>query len=264
MAYDADVETADAEAEEVDVTADESTIDKETPEGADWNPVEDAFLRRRSVRKYKKKQVPEHLIRRILEVGRFAPSQGNCQPWKFVVVRDQDTIEEMEQYCVATCKKIKNMVDYTVHEEGTFARFRKRLLTKILTKRDPNTMHPVPLGAASLIADDRFAVFHKAPTVILLLMDKRGIGHPQIDIGICGTHISVAAHSLGLGACWVGFAAILARSEEWKKRLGIEEPYELLEAIVVGYPKGNPTASHVSRETHEIAWIENHETKIYY
>jgi hypothetical protein len=54
-------------------------------EGAPWNAVETAFLKRRSIRKFKKKRVPAHLIRRMLEVGRFAPSQGNCEPWKFVV-----------------------------------------------------------------------------------------------------------------------------------------------------------------------------------
>ena len=44
---------------------------------------------------YKKEQVPEFMVKRILEAGRFAPSAGNCQPWKFVVVREPKIIHDM-------------------------------------------------------------------------------------------------------------------------------------------------------------------------
>lgn len=229
---------------------------RDVPLKAPWNTVEEAFLKRRSVRKYRKKQVPEHLIRRMLEVGRFAPSQGNCQPWKFLVVRDRAMIDEMEAHCVSACKKMMGVIDYTVHEKGTFARLWKRALARFFARRDPNTVHPVPVGAAKEISEGRFAVFHGAPTIIFLLMDTRGVGHPEIDIGICGTHISVTAHSLGLGACWVGFSSMLDTAK-WRKRLGVAHPYKMIEAIVVGYPLGNPTRNFVSRETHEISWFEN-------
>ena len=45
-----------------------------------WTPTEEVILKRRSVRMYKKEQVPELMIKRILEAGRFAPSAGNGQP----------------------------------------------------------------------------------------------------------------------------------------------------------------------------------------
>ena len=53
-----------------------------------FTETEKVILSRRSVRWYKKEQVPEFMVKRILEAGRFAPSAGNCQPWKFVVVRE--------------------------------------------------------------------------------------------------------------------------------------------------------------------------------
>ena len=76
--------------EEVENEAGRSSRVTAVPEGAEWNAVERVILQRRSIRKYKKAQVPAHLIRRMLEMGRYAPSQGNCQPWKFVVVRDAE------------------------------------------------------------------------------------------------------------------------------------------------------------------------------
>ena len=111
------------------------------------------------------------------------------------------------------------------------------------------------MAVATLIAQGRFEVFHKAPTVVLLLMDKRGIGVPEIDIGICGTNIVLAAQSLGLGTCWVGFSKLLGSDSVWCARLGVEHPYEISEAICVGYPIADTTHL-VERETHEIAWFE--------
>ncbi len=80
-----------------------STLESRTPakpldtdgNAADWTVIEKAVLNRRSVRNFKDKPVPEHLIRRILEAGRFAPSAGNCQPWKFIVLTDKALMEEI-------------------------------------------------------------------------------------------------------------------------------------------------------------------------
>jgi hypothetical protein len=48
---------------------------------------------------------------------------------------------------------------------------------------------------------------------------------------------------------------------KWKKRLGIEYPYELCEGIALGYPVGKPDGM-VPRETHRIKWLENGKAKV--
>lgn len=47
-----------------------------------------AISDRRSIRKYRAKDVEENKLERILEAGRLSPSAANRQEWKFVVVRD--------------------------------------------------------------------------------------------------------------------------------------------------------------------------------
>jgi Fe-S-cluster-containing hydrogenase component 2 len=44
------------------------------------NAVEPIVIERRSVRNFEDQPVPDHLIRRALAAGRFAPSAGKCQP----------------------------------------------------------------------------------------------------------------------------------------------------------------------------------------
>lgn len=233
------------------------------PEGAEWNAVERAMLERRSIRKFKKAQVPGYLIRRLLEVARFAPSQGNCQPWKFVVVRDTDMIRGMENFCVEQCRKLSSALDYATMPAGSPRYWVARLKAKLLNRLRPNMLHPVPVTAVTAIAEGRFAVFHRAPTLILILADKRGIGDPAVDVGICGTNIVLAAQSLGLGTCWIGLSTFLNESRDWCDRLGVEAPYEIVETIAVGYPVGDTTHL-VPRETHETAWFENGQKRVVY
>jgi nitroreductase len=233
-------------------------------EGADWNPVEECLLQRRSIRKYKGRQVPAHMIRRVLEVGRFAPSQGNCQPWSFVVIRDKAMIAQMEEYCVAVCKEMTAGIDYTNYPPQSDEYAAIKANTQALNRADLNAFHPVPMTVIKAIANRRFAVFHRAPTVILILMDKRGVGSPPIDVGVVGAHIVLAAQSLGLATCWIGFSKLLASNAAFCEQVGAVEPFEIMEAITVGYPIGNPFQQHIPRQTHEIAWFEDGKKEIVY
>ena len=47
---------------------------------------------RRTVRDYKPDQIPQELVRKILQAGRWAPSSSNTQKWHFIVVQNLDTL----------------------------------------------------------------------------------------------------------------------------------------------------------------------------
>jgi nitroreductase len=50
----------------------------------------EAITNRRSVRAYKKRQLPLGTIEKLLDAARWAPSAGNVQPWAFVVAASTD------------------------------------------------------------------------------------------------------------------------------------------------------------------------------
>ena len=50
---------------------------------------------RRSIRKYKDKQVEDEKIEKCLEAARWAPSASNKQPWEFLIVKDKKTREKL-------------------------------------------------------------------------------------------------------------------------------------------------------------------------
>ncbi len=222
-------------------------------EGMPWNPVEKIIFERRSIRKFKKEPVPDNMIRRILEAGRFAPSAGNSQPWKFVVVNNPELIEEMEKDAVKLIKKFMFFLDYT--RGGLLRRALTLPMAKFFTKASPNMLHPTPVGLMSQIAQDKAPVFHSAPTLILLLEDKRGVSSPPTDIGICGQNMVLAAHSMGAGSCWIGLIKVLMYMRKWRKKFGVKYPYALNDCIALGWqsPKAD---GQVPREAQETVWFD--------
>ncbi len=54
---------------------------------------------RRSIRSYKRKDIPDEVLGRILEAARIAPSGGNRQPSSFVVVRDPERKKQIAEAC---------------------------------------------------------------------------------------------------------------------------------------------------------------------
>jgi len=141
----------------------------------------EGITNRRSIRSFKKEDVPASLIERILECGNMAPSAGNLQPRDFVVVRDSETKRKLAKaaldqefvseapvvvvvcaniertkpyrergetlYCIQdTAAAIQNML-LVIHAEGLGAcwvgAFHERQVSKILEL--PSRVRPVAL-----------------------------------------------------------------------------------------------------------------------
>jgi nitroreductase len=55
----------------------------------------DIITKRRSIRTFKKQEVTQATIEKLIEAARWAPSAGNVQPWAFVVVNSQKTKQDL-------------------------------------------------------------------------------------------------------------------------------------------------------------------------
>ena len=235
--------------QEIVINGEKETKLKPPESGADFNAIEDVIYRRRSVRFFKKKQVPEYLVRRLLETARFAPSSGNAQPWKFIVIQDQKMIAEMTADVVNFFKRLQLFIGYMGSRNKL-----KEWAAKLSQRMMNNMLHPIPLVASELIATQKLGLWHGAPTVIIMLTDKRCPGDPAVDVGIAGENLVLTAHSYGLGTCWVSFCTPIGMLPKWRKRLGIRYPYKLVTSIALGYPRGTPDG-YVTRETQAIDWF---------
>ena len=57
----------------------------------------DVIVSRRSIRNYKAEEVPQEIVERILEAGRYAPSADNEQPWHFIVVTELEIKDKLSK-----------------------------------------------------------------------------------------------------------------------------------------------------------------------
>jgi len=232
-------------------------------DGVQLTETEEVIYKRRSVRLYKKKQVPEDLVERVLEAGRFAPSAGNNQPWKFIVIQDKAVIDEVD----VLVKKFCRIVMYATmphpwikkkvpgDKNPVIKRWQKIIYQLLLRLRGPNELDPRALGGINaIVSDPDYHTFFHAPTLIILLADKRGIGSIDLDTGICGQNMVLAAHSLGLGTCYVSLIDGLQGFPRYRKKLGIAPPFEIVTSLTLGYPSGQ-VDNIVEREQLRVKWI---------
>lgn len=57
-----------------------------------------AIISRRSIRKYTKEPVPESILKEILEAAMSAPSAGNEQPWRFIIINNREILNAIPKF----------------------------------------------------------------------------------------------------------------------------------------------------------------------
>ena len=67
------------------------------PDGSPLKPLTEVLLERRATNSFTDEEVPEEYLRAILELGAQAPSGYNLQPWRFVVVREEENRKRLQQ-----------------------------------------------------------------------------------------------------------------------------------------------------------------------
>lgn len=169
------------------------------------NPVLDNIYQRRSVRNYSDKEVPGEIIREIIRAGTYAPSAVNKQPWRFVVVKNRQLIDEYDD------------------------RARKAFLAEFKDTKNPDLIRYV-----QHLSKPTTRILYRAPVFILVFASPDVID--ENDCALAAENMMLAAHSLGLGSCWIGLAAGLGNNKEFLNEVGVPEGHKLIAPLIFGYP----------------------------
>jgi len=183
----------------------------------------EAIERRRSIRKYKPEPVKEEVLAELLEAARLAPSGCNAQPWRFKVVRDDETKRKLAQAAydqpfianapvvLVCCADIRGYLEGTVsgiEDLGRTGAVEGRVAGIILQKAEMMKSLPVE---------------QIAPRI-------------AFNVAIAVEHIVLRALDFGLGSCWIR----LLDEQAIKDIFGWDEYIHVVSLLPLGYPAEEP------------------------
>jgi len=170
---------------------------------------------RRTIRKFKSKSIPKEHLMKILDIIKYTPSAGNQQPWKLLVIQNQEVLSKLK-------KEVVNwyLQRYDTKQSISFAE--KNQLT-ISIKQTINEIFSAPLYVAFLV--DTTA---KYPEFIIQ------------DGTLLVAYFMIAARNLGYGT---GFYTTFFPETQLKGFLKIPEKYSLICFSPLGEPDEWPEES---------------------
>lgn len=192
---------------------------RETPAGWRFDDAERAgvwraIAERRDIRRFRPDPPPEHLLHRLLEAAHQAPSVGLMQPWRFILIRSEQTKAAMQ--ALAARERL-------VQAEHFDERARQYLDLKIEGIRE-------------------------APLSICVCCDRGADGrevlgrHTIRDTDLYSTCLAIenlwlAARAEGVGVGWVSFY----RPDDLRSLLGLPEHVVPVAWLCIGYPDERPS-----------------------
>jgi nitroreductase len=165
---------------------------------------------KRSVRAYTDEAISKETITNLIELGTKASTGSGLEPWGFVVIQDKEEIDSLsettKQYLLNNIEKYPYLSQYE-----------------------------------SWLKNPKYNIFNNAGTVLVIYGNKESHWHVY-DCSLAAGNIMLAAHSMGIGTCWIGFAEALLNTKEFKEKHGVPEKYELVSTMSMGYMKTKLTS----------------------
>jgi nitroreductase len=187
----------------------------------------------RAMRRLKPDPVSEDLIWKVLEAATKAPSGGDSQPWRFMVVREPGH----KKFIQERYKK-----GWDLYLQATI---------EAMSRRDPpptdeEVERRMRMGRAATYLSEHL---HEAPVLIIVCMTPRDLvqvatNHADLRSG-AALYASIfpavqntllACRALGLGATLTTLH--LLHEPEIKARFGIPEEVETVALLPIGHPMG--------------------------
>jgi nitroreductase len=164
---------------------------------------------RRSIRDYQEKAVPLDLVQEIIRDACMAPSSGNGQPWKFIIVNNREWIRRLSD-----------------ESKGNLVSF---------LEKNPDS--PLKKYEAAL-RNQEFNVFYNAPCLVYIVGSNE-VRSLSVDCALGACYFMLAAAARGLGTCWVDLGSVI-QSPGIREEIGLPETCRIVAPIILGYPQSPP------------------------
>jgi nitroreductase len=165
---------------------------------------------RRSIREFQDREVSLDLVQEIIKDTCMAPSSGNGQPWKFIIVNNRAMIRKLSD------ESKKNFV--------------------AMIEKDPSS--PLKKYEAGLRSKE-FNVFYNAPCLVYIVGDKE-VRSLWVDCSLAAGYFMFSAAARGLGTCWVNLGSEIG-DPGIRREIGLPDSCRIAVPMILGYPKSIPS-----------------------
>jgi nitroreductase len=212
---------------------------------------------RRSIRKFKAKEISRETIRDILETARWAPSWGNTQLWEFYVL----TGKRLDDFREANHRSFVDgqtfPLDVPMHEvwpeplKARYGELGKIILTAMNVKRDDK-------DARNRLYEDMTQLFGAPCLIIACIPGDILVEYAMLDIGLILQTLCLLAYDKGIGTC---IMAMSIRNPGLLRRiLSIPADRKIVIGVAMGYPDENFPLNNFERKRADISeyvkWVD--------
>jgi nitroreductase len=211
----------------------------------------EAMRTTRAVRRLRPDPIPDDVLRRVLEAATWAPSGGNVQPWRIVVVKD--------------AAKRRRLQELYQPQWDAYSRGHRALLDGLPEAR--RAKQERMLAAADHLARR----LHEAPAILvfcfapaLLAITDAGLGRPSV-VGGGSVYPAVenallAARAEGLGGTLT--TLLCQREREVKALLEIPDDWGTAAYVPLGWPAGRGHGPISRRPVEKMAFLDRWEAPL--
>ncbi len=192
---------------------------------------------RRTIREFSDRIPSRDVIRQCLDAAVWAPNPMNQQPWKFYVVTG------------AKLDAINDRFEATFFEKAQGVGLDEEIPPDCEIRKDETMLTMARAleegGADTGTFVEKMVRFFDAPVVVLFAHYRSAAESYRFGTTAALENFLLAAHSLGLGTCWLGVARMC--QDEVKPILSIPPELELLGGVGIGYPAENSSLNSFER-----------------
>jgi nitroreductase len=221
--------------------------------------LEDALMTTGAVREFADRPVAPDVVYRILDAARFAPSGGNRQAWRVVLVQDH-----------ATRERLRNLYASALSEYQAIAQAGLVPWAPVTDRKaeEEAVRRAAEVPATRALAAGFPASFDQVPVLLALFADLRALAAVDRDLDrytlVGGASIYpfawsvlLAAHEHGLGGV---ITTLLVRHERTVcELLGVPDGHALAAVIALGYPDGPRPTKLTRTRVEQFATIDRHD-----
>jgi nitroreductase len=189
---------------------------------------------RRSIRQWKRGELPDELLKKAVELATWAPNGGNYQGWHFIIVKKREMIEKMANAVQSAADKIASWPEAMSWQEEV-RRYQK----------NSSYFRNAPVCIGVFISDyrsvmDKVLIARESfdPEAKNIMGFRRSAPTAIQSAAAAVTTMLLVFHQMGLGAVWLG--APLMAKKEIETLLKVPANFSLTSLIAVGHPDESP------------------------